>query len=656
MTLESVELEAAMTVLQLLAEGAPVSSFQQLAEAWGGASDGDAVYPLQPIAEIGLRISAQIERHLHREADCAALLRTARELNALCELDPLLKLITSETQRLLNVDLAFISLIDAESGGLCVRSVQGQASKISVGMSTADLPNLDGLDHELSAESLPFWTHDYLSDQRVSRNATADAVVQAEGLRAITAVSLSHQAESLGVLHLASRSVRHFTVDEISLLGSLGEVAGMAIGRVMDLQRMKTAVTDLKNYSLQTETELRSATRLIETHHRLIELALRGGNLMVLATYASAIFGGAVLISDADGRPLACCGELPPSAGERQAFVNTMTATQLTPVPFPVGNGMWATTIVADSTQLGSVLLHQDHPITRPDVVVLKLLSQAVAIQFMVQNQSAVAERDHEVFLDALLSVPRQPLKHLDREASQFRLDLYKPHVIVLVRPECESWNKLAQWASEYAHRTGGLSSSRHDSVVLLLPGEEPGATAQKVHDELSSLLSKPPTVSAAGPTIGPGSVGRIYHEAKRYMKAMISLGATGCSASVQELSLLSMLLSDDRDPDEFINKWIGSLIEHDRIRFTELTRTLEIYFEVGCSPTYAAKKLHVHPNTVVRRLQRISEILGPAWQSHERALAIQLALRLSHLRSTLLERKSAHDVAGPPDLPVWTP
>lgn len=77
-------------------------------------------------------------------------------------------------------------------------------------------------------------------------------------------------------------------------------------------------------------------------------------------------------------------------------------------------------------------------------------------------------------------------------------------------------------------------------------------------------------------------------------------------------------------------------MLEYDRQRSTELVQTLGAYFESGSSPTYAAEKLHVHPNTVSRRLERIGELLGPGWQDTERSLDIQLALRLVRLRHLL--------------------
>jgi sugar diacid utilization regulator len=39
-----------------------------------------------------------------------------------------------------------------------------------------------------------------------------------------------------------------------------------------------------------------------------------------------------------------------------------------------------------------------------------------------------------------------------------------------------------------------------------------------------------------------------------------------------------------------------------------------------------------VHTNTVAQRLERITRLVGDGWQSPERALELQLALRLRHL------------------------
>ncbi len=59
---------------------------------------------------------------------------------------------------------------------------------------------------------------------------------------------------------------------------------------------------------------------------------------------------------------------------------------------------------------------------------------------------------------------------------------------------------------------------------------------------------------------------------------------------------------------------------------------TVEAYFAAGGSPRHTATTLHVHVNTVAQRLERVAALLGATWQRPDRALELQLALRLRRL------------------------
>ncbi|WP_410540004.1 helix-turn-helix domain-containing protein [Streptomyces sp. KL2] len=64
------------------------------------------------------------------------------------------------------------------------------------------------------------------------------------------------------------------------------------------------------------------------------------------------------------------------------------------------------------------------------------------------------------------------------------------------------------------------------------------------------------------------------------------------------------------------------------------------MYFSAGGSPTRAAELLHVHPNTVSRRLERVPELLGRDWARPERALEVRLALRFHRTHHILSRRR----------------
>lgn len=57
--------------------------------------------------------------------------------------------------------------------------------------------------------------------------------------------------------------------------------------------------------------------------------------------------------------------------------------------------------------------------------------------------------------------------------------------------------------------------------------------------------------------------------------------------------------------------------------------RTPSAYFGAGGSLIRAKDEPHVHVNTVVQRLDRIQVLPGRAWSEPDRALELQLAVRL---------------------------
>ncbi|MGH7717819.1 MAG: PucR family transcriptional regulator, partial [Gemmatimonadaceae bacterium] len=65
----------------------------------------------------------------------------------------------------------------------------------------------------------------------------------------------------------------------------------------------------------------------------------------------------------------------------------------------------------------------------------------------------------------------------------------------------------------------------------------------------------------------------------------------------------------------------------HDEASGTQLTETLDAYYQAGCSPSRTAATLHVHVNTVYYRLERIRELLGVDYAAPRRALDLQVAL-----------------------------
>lgn len=575
-------------------------------------------------------LETRLERHRQREAGLSALLDIVRELSSSSDLDTLLKALTRRARLLLGTDMSFVSLFD-ERGFARVRAADGHISKQSIGLRLAH-------DNALGGGNLgPVWTSDHPSEEWFAHSTIVDDVVRNEDLRGVLAAPLTHGAQTIGTLYAADRDVRRFTADEISLMSTLGDLAGAAVEQTSQLERANDTVTTLRAQLSRTDARLTALREMTDTRRRLIDLVLTGGDLHTLAEEASRMLDGAVRIVAVDDTVLATAGKMPADGPSAVATMDAHAAG----APVSLDGDLWATPILAGDEDLGTLTLRPRGRLTEQDEQRLRAVARTAAVLLRGNRVTGVDNRARESLFDEFLSDPARSPHQLERRASRLGIHLDTPHIVVMVRAEEMGRGRAAYWSSSYTYRKNGLRSMRDGHVALLVPGTDPNAVADEVLAELTRLLGHPVTVAISQPVANAGAIAGAYQEAARYLDAMAALGVTGSAASARDLGFLGVLLADNRDVDGFVLGTIGPVLDYDRERGTELVATMAAYFNTGGSPTHAAEQLHVHPNTVTRRLDRIGELLGPGWQDPERALDIQVALRVSRIRHVLRARRA---------------
>jgi sugar diacid utilization regulator len=238
--------------------------------------------------------------------------------------------------------------------------------------------------------------------------------------------------------------------------------------------------------------------------------------------------------------------------------------------------------------------------------------------------------------LDELVAHPVRDADAVRTRARRLGIELESPHVLVAVGDEHLSGSlrqRAYSWAMSHAAAQAGLATSRDRRLVFLLPGSDAGPAARAISRDLGRVLGQPVTAGAAGPTRSAAEVAVAYRDADRALAALAALGRGGEGASTAELGFVGLLLGEGRDVPGFLAGAIGPVVDYDQRRGTALVQTMEAYFGCGGSLSRAAEILHVHVNTVTQRLDRVGQLLGPEWQKPDRALEVQLALRLHRLR-----------------------
>ncbi|MEV8630092.1 helix-turn-helix domain-containing protein [Streptosporangium sp. NPDC051023] len=621
--------------LELLAREASAVEFEgPVLAARSTGADAETLAELEDAKLAALRVRALLRRRAKREAELSALFDTAGDLAGLRDLDAVLEAIVHRARQLLGTDAAYMTLHDPDRGDTWMRVTDGS---VSAKFRALRLPMGAGLGGLVAQTATPYSTADYFADARFRHKADIDDAVIEEGLVAILGVPLKLGARVIGVLFAANRSVRPFTQDEVVLLSSLAAHAAVAIDNARLLQETRNALEELSEANLQASAHSGAVERAALAHDRMAGLVLRGGGVEDVAAVVTEVLGGSLLVLDDAGRPIAgdpddLKADRPTGDGRDDvATVIAEAARSSRALGRTVRRGnLLVASVDVGAEPLCTLVLRAEERVADTDQRILERAALVTALLMLFRRTVAEAEgRVRGELLDDLIARPG--LDGLAERARRVGVDLDASHVVVVARHGDER-ERAGFWASSHAALNHGLAAQRGDEVVLLLPGDDPGRLARRVAAELSASLGRPATAGACGPVCGPAEVGAAHREARRCADALLALGRAGEGASAAELGFVGLLVGEGHDVEAFLLSTLGPVLDYDARRGTALVRTLTAYFGTGCSLSRTAETLHIHVNTVTQRLERVAQLLGPGWQTPDRSLEIQLALRLHQL------------------------
>jgi GAF domain-containing protein len=614
--------------LELLAREAAAVEFEgPLIEARSRGESAETIAALDQARLVALRVRALLEHRRRREAELSGLFETANDLVALRDVDSVLLAIVHRARRLLGTDVAYLTLNDEDRGDTYMRVTDGS---ISARFQTLRLPMGAGLGGLVAQTAMPYASAGYARDERFRHTDEIDVAVREEGLVAILGVPLLLGSRVLGVLFAANRGARPFTREETALLASFAAHAAVALDSARLLAEMRTALEELNTANELVKAHSEAVERAAAAHDRITEVVLRGGGVADIAAAVTDVLGGGLLVLDSAGGGLAAIG---PVAGARPADIEQAVAASRTTGRAAARGTLWAAAVVAGSEYLGALVLVRETELVEADQRMLERAALVTALLLLFRRTVADAEgRVRGELLDDLLSARPHDPAALRERAGRLGVDLAAPHAVVVARPSGGDPERTAFSALHFASTHGALSLVRAGEAVLVVPGEAPERAARQIAQDLTAALGHPVTAGAAGPASGPEQFAAAYREATRCLETLIALGRIGDGASAAELGFVGLLLGESRDVTGFLTKTIGPVVEYDRRRGSALVETLEAYFGHGGSLARAAETLHVHVNTVAQRLDRIAQLLGADWQRPERALEVQLALRLHRL------------------------
>ena len=580
-------------LLRLLAEDA---SGSELARAAGE----DAV-----ARDLALRIRAGMDASKKREAELSALVDVARELASARDPGGVLHTIVHRARTLVGTDVAYLTLYDETRGDTYMRATDGS---VSAAFQQLRLPLGAGLGGLVAETYKPYWTADYPSDRRFRHTTPIDDAVGEEGLVAICGTPLVVDGAFVGVLFASNRTRRPFSRDEVSLLGSLATLAAVTLVQVRAAAETAAALDQLSVAHAGVE-------HAAAAHDRFAEIVLSGGDVDAIAAALAELLDMWVVLVDASGNELAVAGSVPG-----------------TPVPWQESESgrltrigdCWVVAATAKGERLGALVIGGAYDLSGADQRIVERAAVVTALVLLFRRQAAEqSQRAQADLLADVLSGSADPRALTDR------LRLLAPNhrhdrlVVAVCRGDHTAVR--ARLSAPLEDRLV-LSGPYGGDLVLLLARTSAASTAR----DLSELAKRTGvTIAVTGPATWGEPLVEAHRQASRLVTTMVRLGRFSESATPDDLGVAGLVGAAEVDVRTHVHHVLGKVLDYDTQRGTDLIGTLQAYFAAGQSPTRAATSLHIHPNTVQQRLDRVTALLGDGWQSPDHALDIQVALRL---------------------------
>lgn len=534
-----------------------------------------------------------------RQRELASLYATAKSLTALGELDEVLRSIVHHAHDLMGTDFTYLSLV-GDDGRLSARASEGT---ISSAFLAACIPADVGLGGRVLASRSPFWVRDYAAATVIEHDPGFDLLVGTEKLVALLGVPLVIRGEAVGALFAADRTERSFQADEIALLNAFADHAAVALDNARLYAASRTALRELR-------IAYRRSERAQASHQALTGAVLDGGTPGDVTRLLADQLGGSVTLLDRTGGTVVRRGA---ETGPAE------------PVVAPIQAG---------DAYLGALAWR---PAADPDDIDLRTLERATHVMgLLMLKERAVADAGERLSGELLteLMVGGPGVEEAQRARIRARgIDPDRLELVVVADSATSSATALSRHLHDIARDRAGLAGEHLGRAAMVLPSDDDDRTVDETHRRLRRALGD--AVVVVGERAVAHHWSRAFSLASRCASVMRAIGHTDLGATTGRYALYALVFDPERagELDRFLAGSVGPLLDYDRRRGADLVGTLTAYYLQHTNVAATARVLHVHVNTLLKRLDRAGTILGTGWRDAN-DLELRLGLRLHGLRA----------------------
>jgi len=434
------------------------------------------------------------------------------------------------------------------------------------------------------------------------------------------AFPLSHRSVVYGCLVVSAASAP--SKNQIQLLTILAQQTGAALAHAAlhdrdsgDAAKLTKSNADLKVANRELGTTVTRLQRQTNVHEVLSAAVAAGMGEQGIADALNDLTGHSVGIEDRFGNLRCWAGSGQPHpypkqlTDERELLLHELAAQT---GQARIG-GRVLTLVQPRAEILGVLALNDpDDTVTEDDLFALRYGSIVLALE--LSHQRTVAEIELNLRRDLVDDL----LAGTDRDGAYARADalghdLRRSHHVVVMQStgRTESTLPVAAGRAATALHLNYLLG-RHAGLVVLLTDGRPDPRA--LYHAISEILDSTTSVIGIGSRCAvPDDFPQSFIEARRAMNIRLRSVSPQGAAAFDELGFYRLIdaAHGDGEVESFVREWLGTLLDYDDSKNSELVMTLSDYLECGGNYDESAAALHIHRSTLRYRLARIAQLTG---------------------------------------------
>ncbi len=578
-----------------------------------------------PVAKLMQRVLWRWPKPRTAAAPTVAAMDPARELEFLQRLSlsaaqtldaaSLVDLVIAETTGAMGVDVCSVYLLDDDGTHLRLTATNGLSQ---AGVGHVKLKIGEGITGAAAADRAPVVVADVHGERRFRWIPGVD---QARFV-SMCSVPIVSGDRLVGVINVQTDELHHFLMAEVDFLVAIAAQVAGVLERSALHQRL--------------EAQLAQLHRSEEIHRRFTALSLEGAGLDAICAEIALRSSAAVALYDDVGARLA-----PRREDELPAVLD----------PDDLAPAARVLAVQAGAVALGSLVVH---PHDHADPIHERAIEHGVTVLALeLSRERAAVETEHRLRGDLVEELLAEPLDdvavtRLTERAARLGVRLRRRMWVVVIEPDgpgAEAAMSDPNSSRRLLRAVAGSGSGRHEGVMTVERGGAfimliPDPAASTHVERTAEIALREATVVTGGQTFSAGvsgssgDAGDLYElaeQARLALRVGRRMRATGVS-SYRRLGAERLLAAAGNDDDlaRYIDEWLGPLIRQEAQgrAAAPLIETIQALTDVSWSLRAAARRLNVHVNTLLYRLQRAREVSGRDLDDPDVRLAFALALR----------------------------